>query len=67
MKEIEADLLSQFNSAYQIDCKTRTGACQLSWIASSVPADDSLKFIRKETVEADLCLPGEELTTIEIL
>lgn len=67
MKEIESDLLSQFQSAYQIACKTRMVACPLSWIASSVPADDSLKFIRKEIVEADLCLPGEEATTIEIL
>lgn len=67
MKEIEADFLSQLQSAYQIACKTPMGSCPLSWIALSVPADDSLKFIQKESITADLCLPGEETTTIEIL
>lgn len=66
MKEIEAAFLYQLTCAYQIACKTQTGACPLSWIASSVPADDSLKFIRRETMEANLCLPGEEMTVIEI-
>jgi hypothetical protein len=67
MNEIIADLASQLASEYRIACKTRTALSPESWIACVMPADDSLKHIREIHLTANLSLPGEEITTIEIL
>jgi hypothetical protein len=67
MREIEADLLSQLNLEWEIACKTRTGLCAASWIASVAPLSDSLSFIREIHLTANPMMPGEEVTTIEIV
>lgn len=66
MREIEADLLSQLNSAWEIASKTRTEPSALSWIASVAPASDSLMHIREIRLTADLMMRGEEITLIEL-
>jgi hypothetical protein len=66
MREIEADLVSQLNSAWEAASKTRTGLSALSWIASVAPASDSLMHIREIRLTADLMIRGEEVTTIDI-
>lgn len=67
MNEIISDFASQLTCAYQIATKTRTGLSPESWIACAMPEDDSLKFIREIHLTANLSLPGEEVTTIEIV
>lgn len=66
MREIEADLLSQLNSAWEIASKTPMAPCAQSWIASVAPATDSLMHIREIHLTANLMMRGEEVTTIEI-
>jgi hypothetical protein len=66
MREIEAALLSQLNSAWETASKTRTELSVLSWIASVAPASDSLIHIREIRLTADLMMRGEEVTIIEI-
>lgn len=52
-KKLEDDLVSALLSAYQTTAPATSTASSLrSWIASSLPADDSWKFVPKIEIEA---------------
>jgi hypothetical protein len=52
-KKLEDDLLSALLSAYQTTAPATSTASSLrSWIVSSLPADDSWKFVPKIEIEA---------------
>lgn len=52
-KQLEDDLVSALLSAYQTTVPaTSTASLLRSWIASSLPADDSWKFVPKIEIEA---------------
>lgn len=64
-------IASQLNSLFQTDATGMSMGCSLpSWIASSVPLDDSWHWIPKQGEnDCELCEPGQEgaIITIEKL
>jgi hypothetical protein len=61
MRAIEQSFVSQLVALYQIDeGETQTGQSIQSWIASSVPLDDSVREIREIVVRVRRAPKGNE-------
>ena len=67
MLQIEESFACQLLSASQTAAAaTSTGRSPLSWILSSVPADDCWTQVPEISVRAELCAPGDEGATVLI-
>ena len=67
MQSIEKDFVSQLTSLYQtIEDETQTGQSIQSWIASSMPLDDSVREIAEIVVRVKRAPKGNEGAIIKL-
>ena len=67
MQSIEKDFVSQLTSLYQtIEDETQTGQSIQSWMASSMPLDDSVREIAEIVVRVKRAPKGNEGAIIKL-
>ena len=67
MKAIEKDFVSQLTSLYRTtEDETQTGQSIQSWIASSVPLDDSVREINEIVVRVRRAPKGKEGAIVKL-